>query len=47
MNNKEIDIKTKYEVFDRLLQQLPKEFIELMNGIPFDSELAERIIENS
>ncbi len=46
-HTKEIDIKTKYEVFDELLQQLPQEFIELMKGIPFDSELFKRIIENS
>lgn len=43
----DIDIKTKYEISDRLLQQLPQEFIELINETPFDSDLAKRIIENS
>ena len=46
-HTKEIDIKTKYEVSNELIQQLPKEFIELMNEIPFDSELFKRIVENS
>jgi hypothetical protein len=47
MNTKEIDIKTKYKVSDELLKQLPQEFIELINGIPFDSDLFKRIVENS
>lgn len=47
MDNNNIDLKTKYQVSDEILQQLPQEFIELMNGIPFDSDLFKRIVENS
>jgi hypothetical protein len=49
MNKKKtnIDIKTKYEVSNELLQQLPQEFIELINKTPVDSDLFKRIVENS
>lgn len=43
----ELDLKTKYDVSNALLQQLPQEFIELMRGIPFESDLFKRMIENS
>lgn len=47
MSTKEIDIKTKYEVSNELLQQLPKKFIELIKETPVDSDLLKRIVENS